>query len=345
MKSKGTLVETMLSKDNMELALDAAIKSRGTKRGLKNVLPHMKEINERIRYWVKNEAYPGIEHRKVILKQETSGKLREITPPYFTRDMPEHYIHHILIRTISPILERGMIHHTYASIKGRGVHSAKKAIEKHIKKDSRRKVKQARYYLKLDIKKFYQNIHLPTLYAMLCEKIRDKKVQALIKWILGDKERGLPIGMYTSQHFANYYLQGLDHYIEEQLHPTLYTRYMDDLLLFGGSKRKLEQMGERVERYLSAILHLSLKHPPQVYALATTHLNYIGFTFSPERVTIRRRIFTRAMRAYTRTLSHHERYGEYYYHHLRALASYLGWFYITASHSIRRNIIPLARGA
>lgn len=39
-------------------------------------------------------------------------------------------------------------------------------------------------------------------------------------------------GNYTSQWFANFYLQNLDHYIKEQLKAPYYVRYMDDMLVF-----------------------------------------------------------------------------------------------------------------
>ena len=43
---------------------------------------------------------------------------------------------------------------------------------------------------------------------------------------------GIPLGFYTSQWLSNWYLQGLDHFIKEQLCAVHYMRYMDDMVVF-----------------------------------------------------------------------------------------------------------------
>ncbi len=43
---------------------------------------------------------------------------------------------------------------------------------------------------------------------------------------------GLSIGAMTSQFLAIYFLNGLDHYIKEELKCNYYIRYMDDFLIF-----------------------------------------------------------------------------------------------------------------
>ena len=73
-----------------------------------------------------------------------------------------------------------------------------------------------------------------------------------------DSHQGLPIGNYTSQWFANFFLQGLDHFIKEQLHVKYYIRYVDDLVLLGSNKRNLHKVRELVQNYLEGHL-LKLK--------------------------------------------------------------------------------------
>lgn len=54
------------------------------------------------------------------------------------------------------------------------------------------------------------------------------------KSLLGSpSDTGLPIGSAARQHFANFSLNRLDHFIKHDLRVKGYTRYMDDLLLFG----------------------------------------------------------------------------------------------------------------
>jgi len=43
-----------------------------------------------------------------------------------------------------------------------------------------------------------------------------------------ERRKGLPIGNLTSQFFANYYLNPLDHFVKEQINCKAYLRYVDD---------------------------------------------------------------------------------------------------------------------
>ena len=71
---------------------------------------------------------------------------------------------------------------------------------------------------------------------MFRRQIKDQDCLWLIDAII-DAVRGLPIGNYTSQWFANFFLQGLDHFIKEKLGVKYYIRYVDDLVLLGSNKR------------------------------------------------------------------------------------------------------------
>jgi len=73
-----------------------------------------------------------------------------------------------------------------------------------------------------------------------------------------NKDVGVPIGYYTSQWFANFYLIPLDHYIKETLHAKAYFRYMDDIVIFSSSKTELHRFHLLINNYLNSHLHLSL---------------------------------------------------------------------------------------
>ena len=48
---------------------------------------------------------------------------------------------------------------------------------------------------------------------------------------------GIPIGNYTSQYFANIYLNELDQYVKRILKVKYYIRYMDDFILLLPTKK------------------------------------------------------------------------------------------------------------
>ena len=93
--------------------------------------------------------------------------------------------------------------------------------------------------------------------------------------------RGLPIGNLTSQHFANFYLAPLDHFIQEELRVRGYIRYMDDLLLFADSKVELRRHGLAIARFLRDRLDLSLKDEVTVLALVTEGIPFLGLRVFP----------------------------------------------------------------
>ena len=65
------------------------------------------------------------------------------------------------------------------------------------------------YILKMDVAKYFDNINKEILFNIIKRKIKDKDLLWLINEILyaQKREKGLEIGNYTSQMFANIYLK------------------------------------------------------------------------------------------------------------------------------------------
>ncbi|MDD4718313.1 MAG: hypothetical protein PHY00_00650 [Bacilli bacterium] len=93
-----------------------------------------------------------------------------------------------------------------ACIDGKGTHYVVKTLQDFMK---RMKINNGNYYiLKCDISKFFYNIDKSILYNIISKRVSDKKLLSLIKILIFDdgEEVGIPIGNYTSQYFANIYL-------------------------------------------------------------------------------------------------------------------------------------------
>lgn len=78
--------------------------------------------------------------------------------------------------------------------------------------------------------------------SLLAKHIKDRYVLNLLNTIVESGGDGLPIGYYTSQWLANFYLQGIDHYIKEELGVKYYVRYVDDMVFFDSNKRRLRHI-------------------------------------------------------------------------------------------------------
>ena len=106
---------------------------------------------------------------------------------------------------------------------------------------------------------------------------------------------GLPIGNYTSQWFANFYLTDLDNYIKHVLKVRYYIRYMDDMILFLPNKRKLRKVKESIEEYLGKE-GLDLKDSWQLFKTDSRPLDFLGYRFHRDHITLRRSNFLRIRR-------------------------------------------------
>jgi hypothetical protein len=96
-----------------------------------------------------------------------------------------------------------------------------------------------------------------------------------------ENEKGIPIGNLTSQHFANFYLDKLDHYIKDVLKVKGYIRYMDDFILFGSEKEELHLLKVAISGFLSRILYLELKEKSSTMGPCIIGIPFLGFRIYP----------------------------------------------------------------
>lgn len=144
------------------------------------------------------------------------------------------------------------------------------------------------YILKMDIKKYFENINKNIVYEILQRKIKDKKVLWLTKEILysNNGENNLPIGNYTSQMFANIYLNELDQYVKHKLKGKYYFRYMDDAVLMRKTKEETRQDLEKIKKFLKEKLELELNQKTQIFK-NKQGVNFCGYKINEYRLKIR----------------------------------------------------------
>lgn len=91
------------------------------------------------------------------------------------------------------------------------------------------------------------------------------------------KGKGIPIGNMTSQIFAIFYLNGLDHFIKEKLHIKYYIRYMDDFILIHQDKEYLKYCLDKITEELRN-LKLELNDKTSIISMKEG-FNFIGYRF------------------------------------------------------------------
>lgn len=127
---------------------------------------------------------------------------------------------------------KSFINTSYACIKGKGTHKACLDLQKAMQKCER--IWGEYYIIKTDVSKFFNSIDKDILITILKKRIKDKKLMWLIKEVLykQPRKKGIEIGNYTSQTFANIYLNEFDYFVKQELHLKYYYRYMDGATRF-----------------------------------------------------------------------------------------------------------------
>lgn len=254
---------------------------------IKKYTENMTKTAEKALKWITN--FEPYQHDIVAIQDKY--KMREIIVP----TLEELTVQHCSVRALMPMFRKGMYEHSYASIPGRGSHLAKEKIEKWIRKDP----KNFKYILKMDIHHFFASIDHDILMKKFKKYIKDKKMLDLLQKIVNTTDEGLPLGFYTSQWFANWLLQDLDHYIKEDLEAAYYVRYMDDMVITGSNKRRLHTIQMLISSYLEKKYHLTMKDNWQVFRFdyidkngnrRGRDLDFMGFRFFRDHTELRKSI-------------------------------------------------------
>jgi retron-type reverse transcriptase len=193
-------------------------------------------------------------------------------------------VHHAICNLIEPILERSLIHHSYACRTGKGTHRAIRQAQIFSRK--------YQYFLKCDIRKYFESIDHTILKEILARKFKDADLIWLLNIIIDSAQskeagKGIPIGSLTSQHFANLYLDRLDHYVKDSVRINGYLRYMDDFILFGDEKSELHLLHSSIRNLLKDQLNLGLKEKATVIAPVLEGVPFLGFRIFPNLIRIR----------------------------------------------------------
>jgi retron-type reverse transcriptase len=297
MKRKNNLFEQIISFENVLRASKKARKGKRYKASTARFELDLEKNLWKIIEALKNKTYePGPYFDFCIYDPKT----RIISAaPYFDR-----VIHHALIKVIEPLIGRSFIWDAYACIKGKGTHKAVQRYKSFQKKN--------RYVLKCDIRKYFLRIDHGILFSMVSRKIKCPDTLWLVKKIIRSREsdreaeyfrsddlfapvhrrKGIPIGNLTSQFFANLYLNDFDHFVKEGLRARYYIRYCDDFVLFGNSKKWLNQAKMEITSYLETLRLRLHENKNRIYRV-TDGVDFLGYRIFPERILVRKTIVKR----------------------------------------------------
>jgi retron-type reverse transcriptase len=204
-------------------------------------------------------------------------------------------VHHALVNIIEPLFEPIFIDNSFACRKEKGTHRAVLLAQYYMRFN--------RFYLKMDIEKYFETIDHLRLVDIFSETLQDKDVLRLLRTILktseqssGVKGKGIPIGNLTSQFLANVYLNKLDHFAVNNLSIQCYIRYMDDFVIFHTDKENLKTVRDRLTQFIVKELLLKVKERATVIQGRENGLGFLGYRVFPRLIRVKNKNVKRLKR-------------------------------------------------
>lgn len=342
----GYIWNSFCTVENVKLAIELGTQHKRNARAVKRLLSYDKEvlqehpelrgqldpdkvqrISEEVVSMLENGEWQPHPYRHIRRYSPSTGKTREIDCP----TLRDHIIHWMIILATKDAITRGMYKFSCGSIPGRGIEYARKTVEKWVRD------KHSKYFVKLDIRKFYQSIDHEKLKAAFRKIIKDVKMLLVIDAVIDSLQNGLAIGNYTSQWFANFFLQPFDHFVLQQNYKIRrgkrvnfvrhYMRYMDDILFMGTSKRDLEKAVRAAIAFARDELGVEIKNCWEIKCFDDGDtLDIVGYRFTKEATTVRKSIFLHAKRLAKHIYKVKEKQGKIEPRNAQAMESLLGWF-------------------
>lgn len=290
MKRANHLYERIATHENLREAFRKAAKGKQINRGVlqfrKNFDANIQSLREQIL-----DINPDIGHYHFFVVRDP--KIRRICAASF----PERVLHHAVMNICEPVFDSYAIFDSYACRKGKGNRKALARTQKFMRRFS--------WYLKLDIRKYFDSIDHTILMRHLAGRFKEKTLLTLFQKILNTYHttpgKGLPIGNLVSQHFANFYLGSFDHWVKESRRSKGYLRYMDDFILFFHDKLTLKSELAEIKNYLSEYLGLVLKQNIQINK-AFFGVPFLGFRVYPGHI----RLLPQSSRRFVKKLREYE---------------------------------------
>lgn len=267
--------EKIYSFDNLYAAHKIA---RRSKRDVKEVIDFEIELGKNLALLseeIKNGSYNISGYYSFWVYDP---KAREIHALHYKDRVVQHCI---CDEVLAPMLDKRLIYDNAACRINKGTHFAIKRLSSFMASFYKKHGTHG-YFLKCDIKKFFDNIDHSVIKQKLSKVCEDQDVLALLYKIIDSYEKtngkGLPLGNQTSQWFAIYYLDGFDRLIKEKLQIKYYTRYMDDCILIHEDKEYLRSCLKTMKCYLEKELGLTLNEKTKIFPMKNG-VNYLGWHF------------------------------------------------------------------
>ncbi|MBR0494839.1 MAG: hypothetical protein IJJ71_01525 [Treponema sp.] len=294
----------------------------------------------------------------------------------FAASFRDRIVHHLLLMYLNPLFERYFIYDSYSCRTGKGTHFGITRVQHFIRSCSQNGKRRC-WILKIDIQSFFMSISKAILYRRLCDFIEarytaENKAFVLYlckkiifnnptekcifkspteKWKLIPKEKslfftkdgyGLPIGNFTSQVFANFYLSPFDHFVKHECGVRYYGRYVDDCVIVGESHSFLKRVVPKMQNFLESESELHV-HPKKLYLqLYHKGVRFLGVFVKPSYCVSNPRTFRnfeQSIKKFNTIAENHKPTKEERTSLISSVNSYLGILRHYKSYHLRNSVL------
>lgn len=272
------LMEKILSRENMVMALKRVEKNRGSHGvdGMKvdELRPFLKQnwlpIKESI---LKGKYKPSAVRRVEIPKPD--GGMRLLGIPTVLDRLIQQAIAQILVGIFDPHFSDN----SYGFRPGRKAQDAVLKAKEYMNQGNR-------YVVDMDLEKFFDRVNHDILMDRVSKRVKDKRVLKLIRLYLQSgimlngivvrNEEGTPQGGPLSPLLANILLDDLDKELERRGHK--FCRYADDCNIYIKSERAGQRVMQSITNLLEKKLKLKVNEEKSAVDIPTRR-KFLGFTF------------------------------------------------------------------
>lgn len=284
MKRVGNVYDELRSISNIEKAAEKAKKGKSRRKEVAAYYKNKDKLNHKLSLMLSEHKYK-VSKSVVFEKVTKNGKVRKINKlPFY----PDRNVQHCVLNIMQDKWIKSLTSDAYNCIPGRGITSRNKVYNMSKKIKRAILLPESVYYLKLDIKKFYESVDNDILALCYRHDCKDKE----LLWLLDEmnySHKGLLIGSPDSQLLSHVILRSLDRYIKQELRVKHYFRYADDMLILSDSKQDLHRIMWGIRNFLWYNLKLELKDNRKI-GRVKDGIDMGGYVFFPGYTKVRKSI-------------------------------------------------------
>lgn len=282
-KRYGYLTPKIIERPNMDRAFDEVVDQLPEPRRT-YYRKRREEIVGRLTKRISDGIFRVTNYREMWVMD--GPKIRKVQSPCV-----EHRIGcNAIMRIVEDVLYPSVIKTSAASIPGRGMHRLFVKMRHDIENDR----EGTAYFYKCDIRKFFESIDQDLMWEFVKDRIKDPILLPILHNFVTMMEKGLSIGLRSSQCYGNIFLSGIDHYFKDVLGVRYYYRYCDDIVILASSKRKLWLLRDIMHEQ-AAELKLEVK-PNECVRPISEGIDFLGFVYDGKKGRLRKRTKQRAAR-------------------------------------------------